>query len=77
LRDRLANEPSEVINPTGDRVARAGDHLLLSLARTGSAPAFDMVSETNYKPMPDYVLRAMATMAQCVRDQMILADQRG
>jgi CheY-like chemotaxis protein len=77
LRDRLSKEPSEVINPNGDRVARIGDHLLLSLARTGTTPAFDMVSETNYKPMPDYVLRAMATMAQCVRDQMILADKRG
>jgi hypothetical protein len=76
LRDRLSQEPSQVINPNGDRVARLGDHLLVSLARTAAVPAFDMVSESNYRPMPDYMLRAMATMAQCVRDQLTLAGSR-
>jgi CheY-like chemotaxis protein len=76
LRDQLAKEPSQVINTSGDRVARIGDHLLVSLARADTTPAFDMLSETNYQPMPDYMLRAMATLARCVRDQMILTDKR-
>lgn len=76
LRDKLAKEPSQALNPSGDRVTRVGDHLLLSLAGTDGMPMFDMVSETNYHPMPDYMLRAIAMMARCVRDQMIVADKR-
>jgi len=76
LRDRLAREPSTMINTNGDRFMRTGDHMLISLARTNKLPIFDMVSETNYQPMPDYMLRALATFAQSVRDFLFLADQR-
>jgi CheY-like chemotaxis protein len=76
LRDQLAREPSQAINASGDRVSRAGDHMLISLAATDAMPAFDMISETNYRPMPDYMIRAITMMARCVRDQMIMADKR-
>lgn len=77
LRDRLVDEPSQPINANGDRVARLGNDMLITLDRAGGeAPPFHMVSETNYRPMPDYMLRAIATMARCVRDQLALVDRR-
>jgi CheY-like chemotaxis protein len=76
LRDRLAKGPSRVINASGDRFTRIGDQMLISLPAVDGMPVFDMVSETNYQPMPDYMLRALATIAQCVRDLLILAAKR-
>ena len=76
LRDRLAKEPARVINAKGDRLMHAGDHMLISLAHTDNMPAFDMVSETNLRPLPYYVPQLLATFAQALRDLMILADGR-
>jgi len=76
LRDQLAKEPSRVINSNGDRFMRASDHMLISLAHTDDIRSFDMIGKTNFQPMPDYMLRATATLAQCVRDVWILADKR-
>lgn len=76
LRDRLSKEPSKVINAEGDRVMRIDDYILISLAAAAAMPVCDLICETNYRPMPDYILRALATFAKCVRDQMILADKK-
>lgn len=77
LRDQLVHEPARVLNSNGDRYVHSGDRLLISLARTGHAPAFDLVGETNYHMVPDFVLRPIATWLQSVRDQMIATDNRG
>lgn len=76
LRARLAKEPATAINASGDRFTYVGDHVLLSLARTETMPTFDLVGETNFHPMPEYMVRAMTILTQCVRDQMIMADKR-
>jgi CheY-like chemotaxis protein len=76
LRDRMAKETSQPINSEGDRFVRTGNHLLISLDRSDGLPAFDLISETNYQPMPDYMLRAMTIFAQSVRHQMVLAEKR-
>jgi len=77
LRDRLAKEPSRIINANGDRFTRVDNHMLISLARADDIPGFDMVGETNYQPIPDYMLRATAAFAHCVRDLLFMADKRG
>jgi CheY-like chemotaxis protein len=70
LRDRLAKEPSKVINHNGDRFLQSGDDLMISLARTDDAPSFDLVGVTNYRLTPDYVVRAVALFMQCARNRM-------
>lgn len=50
--------------------------MLISLSRPDNLPALDLVSETNYQPMPDYMLHALTTFARGIRNQMVLADRR-
>ncbi|WP_437521144.1 response regulator [Sorangium sp. So ce726] len=76
LRDRLSREPSQVINHNGDRFMHAGNHVLISRAATADTPAFDLVGETNYNPMPDYTVRMWATFAQCISDLILVAERR-
>jgi CheY-like chemotaxis protein len=75
-RDRLANKPAKVINGSGARFVQSEGHMLISLARTDHAPAFDLVGETNYHMIPDFALRPVAIWFQSVRDQMIASDNR-
>jgi CheY-like chemotaxis protein len=70
LRDRLAKEPLRVVNQHGDRYLQSGDHMLISLARTDDAPAFDLIGMTNYEMTPDFVVRAVALFMQCARNRM-------
>lgn len=76
LRDRLAREPSRVINDNGDRFAHSGNHVLFSLARDNGMPVLDLVGETNYHALPDFVLRPMSIWLQSIRKQMNAADNR-
>ena len=76
LRDRLAKEPARALNSNGDRFVHSGDHVLISLARTGQTPAFDLVGETNYHMIPDFALRPIVGWLQSVRTQMIATDTR-
>ena len=75
LRDRLAKEPARVLNHNGDRFVHSGDYVLFSLATTESIPGLDIVGETNYHPVPDYILRLSTLQAQCIRNQMITLGQ--
>lgn len=50
--------------------------MLISLARTDGAPVFDLIGETNYHPMPDYIARACILGVQNIRNQMIMTNKR-
>lgn len=76
LRDRLADEPPKVLLGNGDQFIQSGEHVLLSLSRSDGAPAFDLVGETDYRPMPDYIVSLSFLYARCIRSQMVCADAR-
>ena len=75
LRDRLAKEAAGVLDRNGNRFVHSRDHMLISLTRFDNAPAFDLIGETNYHSMPDYMARACILGAQNIRDKMNMVDK--
>lgn len=72
LRDRLRQGPLKPVNSDGDQYANEGSYVLFSLAGTDAAPVFDIVGETNLRPVPDFVVRGSTSFTQCLRNRVSL-----